>query len=153
MQETPFFDDAKGAYCRSSSVKISTNWSGKREQKGQTRVRRLLWEDRAGTWKRENKLFTNLFALNRHLVLQNPGIIPLRYIGVGSHVYCCMSPVPCLSKPLIAISVEYVASDGARNVEKYQTVKLSPDQAHVSVCKETGHGRHIFLLIISKWCS
>jgi hypothetical protein len=72
---------------------------------------------------------TDLFALNRHLVQQDMDIAPLRYIGLGIHVYCCMLPVPGVSKPQISISVEHASSDGTTTVEKYQILKLCPDQA------------------------
>jgi len=72
---------------------------------------------------------TDLFAVNRHLVLQNSDIAPLRYIGVGTHVYCCMLPAPSISNPEVSIAVNHSSSDGTTTVEKYQIVKLSSDQA------------------------
>jgi hypothetical protein len=74
---------------------------------------------------------TDLFAVNRYLGQQNSDMAPLRYIGVGTHVYCCMLPAPSVCNSQISISVDYSSSDGTTTVEKYQIVKLSLDQARV----------------------
>jgi hypothetical protein len=79
--------------------------------------------------ERRIDLVTDLFALNRRILQENRDVCALRYIGISTHVYCCMLPVLGVFNPPVSFSIEHPASGGTVIVDKFQIMKLSPDQA------------------------
>lgn len=74
-------------------------------------------------------LAKDLFETNRGMVQQDPKITPLRYIGIGIHVYCCLLSVPSLWQAGVVFSAEQTASNGSKMMQDFQIIKLSSDQA------------------------
>ena len=104
-----------------------------RSQRGQDNKQRKL-DDSIQEIEREHEtqrlnLASYIFETNRRMMQQGPDITPLRYIGIGIHVYCCLLSVLSLWQPGTIFSVEHIASNWSRSPEEFQIIKLSHDQA------------------------
>jgi hypothetical protein len=75
-------------------------------------------------------LAKELFETNRKLILQDPEITPLRYVGIGIHVYCCLLSVPSLWQPKVAFSIENRMPNRVDTIQQFQIIKLSAGQAY-----------------------
>jgi hypothetical protein len=70
------------------------------------------------------ELAKELFEHNRRLIRQDPNIFPLRYVGVGTHVYLYLL-ANSFSTPPLSFSIE--SSSGS--TEEFQIIKLSAETA------------------------